>query len=43
MSVNIMAKEVRTPKYASRVVKPRKGKMSYTRKTKHKKNIINKE
>lgn len=37
MPINIMAKELRTPKYASRKVKPRKGKTSYTRKTKHKK------
>lgn len=32
MKRNLIAKEVRTPKYRLRVVKARKGKGSYTRK-----------
>lgn len=32
---NPVAKDVRTPKYRQRVVKPRKGKGSYSRKEKH--------
>tara|TARA_B100000700_G_C14521315_1_gene613266 strand:- start:148 stop:261 length:114 start_codon:yes stop_codon:yes gene_type:complete len=31
---NIIARDLRTPKYRSRIVKPRKGKGSYKRKKK---------
>ena len=31
---NIIARDLRTPKYRSRIVKPRKGKGSYKRKNK---------
>ena len=39
---NPIALDLRTPKYRSRTVKPKKGKGSYTRKKNGKKNIIKK-
>ena len=39
---NLIAKDLLTPKYKIRVVKPKKGKGSFTRKTNGKKNIIEK-
>ena len=39
---NPIALDLRTPKYRSRTVKPKKGKGSFTRKTNGKKHIIEK-
>ena len=39
---NPIALDLRTPKYKSRTVKPKKGKVSFTRKDNGKKNIIKK-